>query len=371
MKKFGVQSIGLIAPIIRKGDDLAEIVTDVVLDAVDNIEDGDIIGITESIVARAAGTYVTIDEMAEDIKKITKNPRIITLFNPIYSRNRFAMILKAFARAAKEKIIINMPEVDEVGNVLRKHPFTGLNYDEYYKSIVESEGKKCVIITEDDNWRDITESEVIVDCRLHLADNFDNDCFTLRDFCRNKCEWGLLGSNKASEEKLKLFPSKYYAQKLVEEIKANIFNRTLQKEVEVMVYGDGCFKDPIGGIWEFADPVTSPAYTKGLEGTPNELKLKNIADEKYANLNGKELEEAIKEDIQNKDNDLKGDMVSQGTTPRRYVDLLASLMDLTSGSGDKGTPIVYVKGYFDNFATNNKNTYDKVRELLNPISEKI
>jgi len=348
-RKYGVSSTGLIAPIIREGDNLAEIVTDVVLNAIDNIEDGDVIGITESIVARAEGNYVTVDEVAEDIKKVTKNPRIITLFNPIYSRNRFAMILKAFARATKEKIIINMPEVDEVGNDLRNHPFTGLNYDEYYKSIVESEGKKCVIITEDNNWYDIVEGEVIVDCRLHLADNFDNDCFTLKDFCKDKCEYGLLGSNKASEEKLKLFPSKKYSDWLIHRVRDLIATHT-GKVVYTMVYGDGCFKDPVGGIWEFADPVTSPAYIKELEKSPNELKLKNIADEKYANLNGKELEKAIKSDIKNKDNDLKGNMISQGTTPRRYVDLLASLMDLTSGSGDKGTPIVYVKRYFQNYA---------------------
>ena len=348
-RKYGVSLTGLIAPIIRKGDDLAEIVTDVVLDSIDNIEDGDVIGITESIVARASGNYVTIDEVAEDIKREMGDVDNIFLHKPIYSRNRFAMILKAFARAAKKSIIIYMPDVDEVGNMLRNHPFTGLNYDEYYKSIVEAEGKDCYILHEGEK-KDI--DCYLVDCGLHLPEyDFDVDYYTLRDFCRNKCEWGLLGSNKASEEKLKLFPSKYYAQKLVEEIKANIFNRTLQKEVEVMVYGDGCFKDPVGGIWEFADPVTSPVYTKGLGGTPNELKLKNIADEKYANLNGKELEEAIKEDIQNKDNNLKGNMMSQGTTPRRYVDLLASLMDLTSGSGDKGTPIVYVKRYFENYGT--------------------
>ena len=349
-RKYGVSSTGLIAPIIREGDDLAEIVTDTVLNAIDNIEDGDIIGITESVVARAQGNYVTIDEVAEDIKRVMGNVDFIMLRHPIYSRNRFAMILKAFARAVNKEIIIEMPDFDEVGNILRNHPFTGLNYDEYYKSIVEAEGKKCTIWHSND-YVDYGQykSRFIVDCRLHLADNFDNDCFTLRDFCHNKCEYGLLGSNKASEEKLKLFPSKKYSQKLVEQIRRNIIGAR-GKIVKVMVYGDGCFKDPVGGIWEFADPVTSPAYTKGLEGTPNELKLKNIADEKYANLNGKELEEAIKSDIQNKDNNLKGNMVSQGTTPRRYVDLLASLMDLTSGSGDKGTPIVYVKRYFKNYS---------------------
>lgn len=368
IKKYGVSSTGLIAPIIREGDNLAEIVTDTVLNAIDNIEDGDVIGITESIVARAAGTYVTIDEVAEDIKREMGEVDNIFLHKPIYSRNRFAMILKAFARAAKKSIIIYMPDIDEVGNVLRNHPFTGLNYDEYYKSIVEAEGKDCYILREGEK-KDI--DCYLVDCGLHLPEyDFDVDYYTLRDFCRNKCEWGLLGSNKASEEKLKLFPSKKYSDWLIHRVRDLIATRT-GKVVYTMVYGDGCFKDPIGGIWEFADPVTSPAYIKELEKSPNELKLKNIADEKYANLNGKELENAIKADIQNKDNDLKGNMTSQGTTPRRYVDLLASLMDLTSGSGDKGTPIVYVKGYFDNFATNNKNTYDKVRELLNPVSEKI
>lgn len=350
MKKFGVQSTGLIAPIIREGDNLSKIVVDTVLNSGIKIEDKDIIGITESVVARAQGNYITIDEVAEDIKKVLGTPRIITLFNPIYSRNRFAMILKAFARAAKEKVIIAMKEVDEVGNDLRNHPFTGLNYDEYYKSIVESEGKKCIIITEDDNWNDIVEGEVIVDCRLHLSDNFDNDCFTLKDFCKDKCYWGLLGSNKASEEKLKLFPSFDYADTLVNDISDIIFEKT-GKLVEVMVYGDGCFKDPVGGIWEFADPEVAVAYTEGLEGTPNELKLKNLADEKYANLNGASLEIAIHNEISRKDNNLKGNMLSQGTTPRRYTDLLGSLMDLTSGSGDKGTPIVYVKGYFNNYAT--------------------
>ena len=353
-RKYGVSSTGLIAPIIREGDDLAKIVTDVVLNAIDNIEDGDVIGITESIVARAEGNYVTVDEVAEDIKKVMGNPDEVILYNPIYSRNRFAMILKAFARAVKKRVVLWVKDKDEVGNVLRNHPFTGLNYDEYYKSIIADEGKDYLVIYNDDNPDDSGvnrfPNDYTIDCSVHPLDN--GWCkYTLKSFCRNKCEWGLLGSNKASEEKLKLFPSKYYAQKLVEEIKADIFNRTLQKKVEVMVYGDGCFKDPVGGIWEFADPVTSPAYTKGLEGTPNELKLKNIADEKYANLNGKELENAIKADIQNKDNNLKGNMMSQGTTPRRYVDLLASLMDLTSGSGDKGTPIVYVKRYFENYGT--------------------
>ena len=371
-RKYGVSSTGLIAPIIREGDDLAKIVTDVVLNAIDNIEDGDIIGITESVVARAEGNYVTIDEVAEDIKKVLNNPNRIYLYNPIYSRNRFAMILKAFARAAKDDVSIYMPNIDEVGNLRENHPFTGLDYAKYYKSIVESEGKTCTI-----DYNNCGDSCIYgataINCSVHPIYKDNVIQTTLKDFCKDKCEWGLFGSNKASEEKLKLFPSKKYSDWLIHRVRDLIATRT-GKVVYTMVYGDGCFKDPIGGIWEFADPVTSPAYIKELEKSPNELKLKNIADEKYANLNGKELENAIKADIQNKDNNLKGNMVSQGTTPRRYVDLLASLMDLTSGSGDKGTPIVYVKRYFENFATKKKENpdkYTKIRSLLNPISERI
>ena len=367
MKKFGVQSIGLIAPIIREGDDIAQITINTVLNSGIEIEDGDIIGITESVVARSQGNYVTIDEVAEDIKKvikdtyekesnyvksIIKNPLdSIVLYWPIYSRNRFAMILKAFARAANKTIKLYMPDVDEVGNVLHNHPFTNLNYDEYYKSIVEAEGKECIITTSPlENI--LACGDIVIDCILHLPEMAieNKRHLTLKDFCKDKCEWGLLGSNKASEEKLKLFPSKVYAQFLVDNIQNQIEMET-GKKVEVMVYGDGCFKDPVGGIWEFADPVVSPAFTGGLKGTPNELKLKNLADEQYAHLNGRELNEAIREQVKRKDDDLKGKMVSQGTTPRRYTDLLGSLMDLTSGSGDKGTPIVYVKGYFENYGT--------------------
>lgn len=352
-KKYGVSSTGLIAPIIREGDDIAQVTVQTVLNAIDNIEDDDIVGITESVVARAQGNYVTIDEVAEDIKKVLNNPKIIELLFPIYSRNRFAMILKAFARAAGECVCIYMPPVDEVGNVIHNHPFTGLNYDEYYKSIVNSEGKKCIIFDSDivhNAKRKYLDIDAVVDCRFRIDDIRQFCAHTLRDFCKDKCEYGLEGSNKASEEKLKLFPSKKYADEVVNRVSDLIYEKT-GKRVHCMVYGDGCFKDPVGGIWEFADPVVSPAYTKGLEGTPNELKLKNLADEKYAHLNGRELSEAIREQIKRKNNDLKGKMVSQGTTPRRYTDLLGSLMDLTSGSGDKGTPIVYVKRYFQNYAT--------------------
>ena len=358
-KKYGVSSTGLIAPIIREGDDIARIVASVVMDSIDNIENGDVIGITESVVARAQGNYVTVDEVAEDIKEKLQNPDVITIINPIFSRNRFAMILKAIARAASRRVSIYFPFVDEVGNVFENHPFTNVNYVEYYRDIIKSEGKTADInyyCSSDPHMGQPTEGFYLIDCSLRpdikLHDKInkkERKYWILADFCRNKCEWGLLGSNKASEETLKLFPSKKYAQEVVDRVAGLIYGWTCKK-VEVMVYGDGCFKDPVGGIWEFADPCVSPAYTDGLEGTPNELKLKNIADEKYANLSGKELEEAIKSDIQNKDNNLKGNMVSQGTTPRRYVDLLASLMDLTSGSGDKGTPIVYVKRYFKNYS---------------------
>ena len=247
MKKFGVQSIGLIAPIIREGDNLAEIVTETVLNSGISIDDRDVIGITESIVARAEGNYVTIDEVAEDIKKKLNNPERVYLLYPIYSRNRFAMILKAFSRAVKTSITIKMPNVDEVGNELKNHPFTGLNYDEYYKSIVEAEGKQCNIVHENGEIYFCGLPVSTVDCRLHLADNFDNNCFTLKDFCKDKCEYGLLGSNKASEEKLKLFPSKKYSDWLIHRVRDLIATHT-GKVVYTTVYGDGCFKDPVGGI---------------------------------------------------------------------------------------------------------------------------
>lgn len=342
-RKYGVSSTGLIAPIIKEGDDLERIVIETVENAIDNIEDGDIIGITESVVARAQGNYATVDEIAKDIKKIFNNPSSIIVYKPIYSRNRFAMILKAIARAVSNNVFIVMPEIDEVGNVLRNHPFTGLNYDEYYTKIVEDEGKHCIILKEKDEIP--TNVSNILDCQLHKQ----NYTINLARICEDKCEYGLYGSNKATEEKLKLFPDTLRAKMLVENIQIYFYGK-YGKKLEVMVYGDGCFKDPIGGIWEFADPVVSPAYTDGLEGTPNELKLKALADNEFSDLSGDELSGAIKQKIRNKEKDLKGQMASQGTTPRRYTDLLGSLMDLTSGSGDKATPIVYVKRYFKNFA---------------------
>lgn len=347
MKKYGVSSTGLIMPIIRKGDDICQIVCDTVLNAIDNIEDRDIIGITESVVARAEGNYVTVDEIAEDIRNKMGNHNYITVVSPIFSRNRFSMILKAIARAAQTGVYLRLDYVDEVGNVYRGHPFTGINYDEYYKSIIEGEGKSAYIKLPNESLN--YDFDSAIDCRLHPQCGEKLGKFTLADICADKCEYGLYGSNKATEEKLKLFPSCKFAQQVVEGIQAYLYGKT-GKTVEVMIYGDGCFKDPVGGIWEFADPVVSPAYTDGLKGSPNEIKLKAFADDKYKDLSGETLSEAIKREITNKDKDLKGNMASQGTTPRRYTDLLGSLMDLTSGSGDKGTPVVYVKRYFDNYA---------------------
>lgn len=347
-RTIGTAAYGLRAPIVKQGDDLVKIVVDTVINSGLHLRDRDVLGITESIVARCEGNYVTIDEVAEEIKKMSNNAEVIFVDRPIYSRNRFAMILKAIARAAGKKVYIYMPAVDEVGNVVREHPFTKINYDEYYKSIVEAEGKECEITSY------TAMSYFTIDARMYFTTSQQeevkaNSC-TLADICKDKCEYGLYGSNKASEEMLKLFPSCEYSRNLVREVQQRIKDTT-GKLIEVMVYGDGCFKDPVGGIWEFADPVVSPASTMGLQGTPNEIKIKNFADEKYKDLHGEELNAAIKKEIENKNNDLKGSMASQGTTPRRYTDLLGSLMDLTSGSGDKGTPFVYVQGYFDNITS--------------------
>ena len=358
-RKYGVQSIGLIAPIIREGDSIVKIVSDTVLNSGIQIEDKDIIGITESVVARSLGNYVTIDEVAEDIKRVLHNPKYVYLEGPIYSRNRFALILKAFARAVKEKVYIWMPDVDYVGNVAENHPFTNLNYRKYYKEIVEAEGKKCYISNDRSDfieiWPDSSNTgpirfpdEYKVNCH-NILYKYDKVYHNLTDFCKDKCEWGLLGSNKVSEEKLKLFPDKVSSEMTVQLIQQYIALKT-GKKVEVFIFGDGAYKDPDSDIWEFADPVTSPAYTEGLEGTPNEIKIKNFADDKFSHLKGEDLKKAIQNEIKNKKKNLKGNMNSQGTTPRRYINLLSSLADLTVSSGDKGCPIVYIKNYFKNYA---------------------
>ena len=370
-KYIGVQSIGIKLPIIREGDDLVNIVVDSVMTAVRDydeyydkyiydIDDNDVIGITESVVARAQGNYVTIDDIVQFLKEmhITKN---LILYSPIMSRNRFSMILKALARYADFISIVLAGEYDEQGNPnFGINPFTGVDIQKYYKELCESENCHLEFITNalypliDKHWKGIKLNETFIDCRCHPT---DSDQLTLRDIMNHpinnnvgyNSKYGLLGSNKATEEKLKLFPETTKAQQFIEEIQQRIFEKT-GKHVEVMVYGDGCFKDPVGGIWEWADPVVSPAYTNGLEGRPNEIKIKAFADDKYKDLQGEELTNAIKSEIASKDKNLVRNMASQGTTPRRYVDLLGSLMDLTSGSGDKGCPVVLVKSYFKSFS---------------------
>lgn len=401
---IGTISMGVRAPIIREGDNLAEIVTNSILSASEKhnipIDNKDVIAMTESIVARSEGNYVSVDDITTSIKKHFGNDSEIVVIWPILSRNRFAMCLKGFARAAKRIVLILKYPSDEVGNCLvneedlknlkeikcideqeyRKvfgenvaHKFTGVDYVDYYKKLIQSENCEAEILFSNDVNYFIENEKVkgktnFICADIHSREETrksikaydDSEKFnviTLADVCSSPVEgsldggynpnYGLLGSNKANEERIKLFPRG--GQKLVETVQENIFERT-GKKVEVMVYGDGAFKDPVGKIWELADPVVSPAYTSGLAGRPNELKLKALADGKYANLKGEELREAITKEIEHKGNNLVGDMSSQGTTPRQLTDLIGSLCDLTSGSGDKGTPIVWVKGYFKNYA---------------------
>lgn len=349
----GVISRGIECPLIKEGDNIINIIVDAVLEETakdwDQMSYGgaahepgyylhnkDIIGITESVVARALGQYVTIDEIAKDIEDKYGKDATIAIIAPIYSRNRFSMILKGIARAAKELILV-MPDFDEVGNPRGINPFTGVNIEEYYKSICTVEGCKCTINGE---W---SNDYKVLDCRLHTKQTpkpTEQVYYHLDEICSHKSpDWGLLGTNKATENRLKLFPSVASGTKLCKIIKKNIKRKT-GKDVIVCIYGDGCFRDPVGGIWEFADPVTMPAYTDWelMESTPNEIKLKAFIDE------GK-TEEEIKQMIAEK-KDLVGSMSSQGTTPRVYRDLIASLMDLTSGSGDRGTPVVLIQNYF-------------------------
>lgn len=401
---IGTISMGVRAPIIREGDNLAEIVTNCILSASEKhnipIDNKDVIAMTESIVARSEGNYVSVDDITTSIKKHFGNDSEIVVIWPILSRNRFAMCLKGIARAAKRIVLILKYPSDEVGNCLvneenlknlkeikcideqeyRKvfgenvaHKFTGVDYVDYYKKLIQSENCEAEILFSNDVNYFIENEKVkgktnFICADIHSREETrksikaydDSEKFnviTLADVCSSPVEgsldggynpnYGLLGSNKANEERIKLFPRG--GQKLVETVQENIFERT-GKKVEVMVYGDGAFKDPVGKIWELADPVVSPAYTSGLAGRPNELKLKALADGKYANLKGEELREAITKEIEHKENNLVGDMSSQGTTPRQLTDLIGSLCDLTSGSGDKGTPIVWVKGYFKNYA---------------------
>ena len=389
-RMLGTVSMGVRAPIIRQGDDMVKIVTDCILDAMkyDGLQprNRDIVAMTEAIVARAQGNYATVDNIATDVRNKLGGETVGVIF-PILSRNRFAICLRGIAKGAKKIVLMLSYPSDEVGNHLidldmldekginpysdvlseeqyrelfgyTVHPFTGVDYVAYYKNLVQEMGAECEVIFANDCRAILKHTKNVINCDIHTRVRTKrllkaagaervcglDDLLTVSiDGSGWNARYGLLGSNKATEETVKLFPREE-CQKLVEEIQDSLLKAT-GKHIEVMVYGDGAFKDPVGKIWELADPVVSPAYTPGLEGTPNELKLKYLADNDFADLSGEELRAAIKGKIAAKDgSSLVGNMAAQGTTPRRLTDLIGSLCDLTSGSGDKGTPIVYIQG---------------------------
>lgn len=384
---------GLRSPIINQGDNIEQIVVDTVMSSANiegySVRDRDIVAITESVIARAQGDYVTIDDIAADVKAKFGDETIGVIF-PILSRNRFSNNLSGIARGAKKIVLMLSYPSDEVGNHLvdideldvkdinpwtdvlsedqfrehfgySKHAFTGVDYIEYYKSLIHAEGATCEVIFSNNPKTILDYTKHVLACDIHsrhrtkriLKNNGAERVYGLDDILSTSVNgssfneaYGLLGSNKATEDSVKLFPN--HCQQIVDAIQAKLKQLT-GKTVEVMVYGDGAFKDPVGKIWELADPVVSPAYTKGLDGTPNEVKLKYLADNNFSHLNGEALKQAITDFIENKKEDLVGASEAQGTTPRKLTDLIGSLSDLTSGSGDKGTPIVYIQGYFDNF----------------------
>ena len=392
-RKVGTISRGVRAPIIREGDDLASIVVNSVLEAAESenyeMRDKDVVAVTEAVLARAQGNYASIDDIAEDVKNKLGGETIGVIF-PILSRNRFAICLKGIARGAKKVVLMLSYPSDEVGNHLvdmelldekgvnpysdvlslekyrelfgeNKHTFTGVDYVEYYSSLIREAGAEVEVVFANNPKVILNYTKNVLTCDIHTRKRtkrilkeagaevvlgLDDILTESINGCGFNASYGLLGTNKSTEETVKLFPRD--CDEFVQEVSKQFKEKT-GKNVEVMVYGDGAFKDPVGKIWELADPVVSPAYTAGLEGTPNEVKLKYLADNDFADLKGDELKDAISDYIKNKDNDLVGDMVSQGTTPRRLTDLIGSLCDLTSGSGDKGTPIVHIQGYFDNF----------------------
>ena len=392
-RMVGTVSMGLRAPIIREGDDVVQIVTNTVLEAMK--EDGltprdrDVVAMTEAIVARAQGNYCSVDAIAKDVRTKLGGETIGVIF-PILSRNRFAICMRGIAKGAKKGVLMLSYPSDEVGNHLvdidlldekgvnpysdvltlekyrelfgyHTHRFTGVDYVDYYANLIRESGAEVEIIFANNPRVILDYTKNVLTCDIHTrvrtkrilkaagaerVFGLDDIMTASVDGSGYNARYGLLGSNKSTEDKVKLFP--HECQDLVESIQDRLLKET-GKHIEVMVYGDGAFKDPVGKIWELADPVVSPAYTAGLEGTPNELKLKYLADNDFAALSGEELRDAIKNKIQQKDGSLVGNMVSQGTTPRRLTDLIGSLCDLTSGSGDKGTPIVYIHGYFDNY----------------------
>lgn len=390
----GTVSRGIRTGIIREGDDLVSMVVNSLTDACKNdnitLNDRDVLGITEAVLARAQGNYATVDQIAEDVKTKFESSHIGVIF-PILSRNRFSICLKGIARGVKKITLVLTYPSDEVGNHLislddldeknispfsdtltesefrdlfgyKTHVFTGVDYIEYYKELIRNEGCEVDVILSTQIKTILEHTNYVLNCDIHtrartkkiLLNNGAKQVLSLSDIMTSSIqgsgfnpEYGLLGSNKSTEDKVKLFPrdSKEFALQVQEKLK-----ELTGKKLEVLVYGDGAFKDPVGKIWELADPVVSPGYTDGLEGTPNELKLKYLADNDFASLKGEELKDAIVKSISHKEKDLKGSMATQGTTPRRLTDLIGSLCDLTSGSGDKGTPIILIQGYFDNYA---------------------
>lgn len=392
-RRLGTVSRGVRCPIIKEGDDLVSIVTDSIILASEEenfpLNDRDVVAITESIVARAQGNYATVDQIATDVKNKVKSEKIGVIF-PILSRNRFAILLKGIAKGVKKIILMLSYPSDEVGNSLisyneldeknidpykdvltleqyrnlfghNVHEFTGVDYVEYYMSIIKEMGAEVEVIFANQAKTILKYADSIITCDIHTRNRtkrilknagakvvlgLDDILTSSVDGSGYNEKYGLLGSNKATEDKVKLFPRD--SQYLVEDIQKQLYEKT-NKHFEVMVYGDGAFKDPQGKIWELADPVVSPFFTKGLIGTPNELKLKFLADNDFKDLKGEELRMAIEKRIIEKEKDLVGKMISEGTTPRQLTDLIGSLCDLTSGSGDKGTPIVLVQGYFDNY----------------------
>lgn len=395
-RRVGTISRGIRCPIIREGDNLADIIVESVLEAAKSegfeLRDRDVIAATESIVARAQGNYASVDAIAKDVKEKLGGETIGVIF-PILSRNRFSICLKGIAKGAKKVILMLSYPSDEVGNALVSldqldeaginpysdvldekryrelfgkniHPFTGVDYVEYYSEVIREAGADLEVIFANQPQEILKYTKNVLACDIHsrertkriLKANGAERVYGMDDILTSPVDgsgcnerFGLLGSNKSTEESVKLFPRE--CTDLVLEVQKQILDKT-GKHVEVMVYGDGAFKDPVGKIWELADPCVSVANTEGLEGTPNELKLKYLADNDFKDLSGEALKEAISKKIKEKDDNLVGNMVSQGTTPRRLTDLIGSLCDLTSGSGDKGTPVILIQGYFDNMTDN-------------------
>ncbi len=392
MRNVGTVVRGIRTPIIKENDDLASIVIDSLMAAKESegfeFKDKDIVAITEAVVGISEGNYVTVDDIAEDLQEKFPSKKI-GVVNPILSRNRFSIVLKGIARGMDKITLLTSFPADEVGNgILNEHildesefnlasvisqeeyyetfgswihPFTGINMVDFYKELIESEDCEVEFVFSNDIKTILDYTNDVLTCDIHTREKSTKllkekgaNVYGLHQVLTEPIgdsgsnpDYGLLGSNKATEEKLKLFPKT--GDELVMEVQKRLIDMT-GKQIEVMVYGDGAFKDPVGHIWELADPVVSPAHTPGLVGTPNEIKLKYVSDNKFADLKGDELKEAIKEEIKHKDKDLTGQMITEGTTPRVLTDLIGSLCDLTSGSGDKGTPVIFIQGYFDNLA---------------------